>query len=234
MKKLLALCLALALLLSASALAEETAALTPADVTGTWYVIAYQTGGKTYSTVDLGLPLMYFVFNEDGTGAVTDESEGTNELEWEISGSSLVINGGLVFNMRSGILYYADDEEDMIMYLYTSLPESSPEEDPPADLPQADPAGDADLDIIGTWKLAYMKMGGKYYTSEETGAGTMILEFSADGTATVTQDDSSGSGVWTRDGKIITVREEEGEVQFVIENGNITFEAENVKLILTR
>ena len=235
MKKLLTLCLALALLFSVSALAEEAVVLTPADVIGAWSVTAYGLEGEIYSVADLGLTSIYLVLEEGGFGSITDEEDGiTGAIDWEISGSSLIINGGaMVLTMKDGQLAYTDEESNVVMYFSAGAEQAA--EDPwPDDLPWADPAGDAELDISGTWNLAYIKMSGKYIPASALDTGSMTLEVSADGTMTIDNNGKTAGASWTREGAVIFIHAADGEGQFLIENGNITFDTENIRMILTR
>ena len=235
MKKLLALCLALALLLSVSALAEETAVLTPADVVGTWIVTAYEIDGSTYSLTDPNDSTITIVVFEDGTGTITESAGGTTSpVTWEVSGSSLILDGSLILTMKNGYLTYTNEENSSVMYFSNSGPAELVEDPWPDDLPLADPAGDAELDILGTWKLARLKMTGKYYTLEEAGRTGMTTEFSADGTVNMDTDGNTGSGEWSREGTVITIHDDSGDFQFIIQNGNLIGELEGITMILIR
>lgn len=235
MKKLLALCLALALLLSVSALAEETAVLTPADVVGTWIVTAYEIDGSTYSLTDPNDSTITIVVFEDGTGTITESAGGTTSpVTWEVSGSSLILDGSLILTMKNGYLTYTNEENSSVMYFSNSGPAELVEDPWPDDLPLADPAGDAELDILGTWKLARLKMTGKYYTLEEAGITSMTTEFSADGTVSMDTDGNTGSGEWSREGTVITIHDDSGDFQFIIQNGNLIGELEGITMILIR
>ena len=235
MKKLLALCLALALLLSVSALAEETAVLTPADVVGTWIVTAYEIDGSTYSLTDPNDSTITIVVFEDGTGTSTESAGGTTSpVTWEVSGSSLILDESLLLTMKNGYLTYTNEENSSVMYFSNSGPAELVEDPWPDDLPLADPAGDAELDILGTWKLARLKMTGKYYTLEEAGITGMTTEFSADGTVNMDTDGNTGSGEWSREGTVITIHDDSGDFQFIIQNGNLIGELEGITMILIR
>lgn len=235
MKKLLALCLALALLLSVSALAEETAVLTPADVVGTWIVTAYEIDGSTYSLTDPNDSTITIVVFEDGTGTITESAGGTTSpVTWEVSGSSLILDESLLLTMKNGYLTYTNEENSSVMYFSNSGPAELVEDPWPDDLPLADPAGDAELDILGTWKLARLKMTGKYYTLEEAGITGMTTEFSADGTVNMDTDGNTGSGEWSREGTVITIHDDSGDFQFIIQNGNLIGELEGITMILIR
>lgn len=235
MKKLLALCLALALLLSVSALAEETAVLTPADVVGTWIVTAYEIDGSTYSLTDPNDSTITIVVFEDGTGTITESAGGTTSpVTWEVSGSSLILDESLLLTMKNGYLTYTNEENSSIMYFSNSGPAELVEDPWPDDLPLADPAGDAELDILGTWKLARLKMTGKYYTLEEAGITGMTTEFSADGTVNMDTDGNTGSGEWSREGTVITIHDDSGDFQFIIQNGNLIGELEGITMILIK
>lgn len=235
MKKLLALCLALALLLSVSALAEETAVLTPADVVGTWIVTAYEIDGSTYSLTDPNDSTITIVVFEDGTGTITESAGGTTSpVTWEVSGSSLILDESLILTMKNGYLTYTNEENSSVMYFSNSGPAELVEDPWPDDLPLADPAGDAELDILGTWKLARLKMTGKYYTLEEAGITGMTTEFSADGTVNMDTDGNTGSGEWSREGTVITIHDDSGDFQFIIQNGNLIGELEGITMILIR
>ena len=235
MKKLLALCLALALLFSVSALAEETAVLTPADVVGTWIVTAYEIDGSTYSLTDPNDSTITIVVFEDGTGTITESAGGTTSpVTWEVSGSSLILDGSLLLTMKNGYLTYTNEENSSVMYFSNSGPAELVEDPWPDDLPLADPAGDAELDILGTWKLARLKMTGKYYTLEEAGITGMTTEFSADGTVNMDTDGNTGSGEWSREGTVITIHDDSGDFQFIIQNGNLIGELEGITMILIR
>ena len=235
MKKLLALCLALALLLSVSALAEEAAALTAADVVGTWIVTAYEIDGSTYSLTDPNDSTITIVVFEDGTGTITESAGGTTSpVTWEVSGSSLILDGSLILTMKNGYLTYTNEENSSVMYFSNSGPAELVEDPWPDDLPLADPAGDAELDILGTWKLARLKMTGKYYTLEEAGITGMTTEFSADGTVNMDTDGNTGSGEWSREGTVITIHDDSGDFQFIIQNGNLIGELEGITMILIR
>ena len=235
MKKLLALCLALALLLSVSALAEEAAALTAADVVGTWIVTAYEIDGSTYSLTDPNESTITIVVFEDGTGTITESAGGTTSpVTWEVSGSSLILDESLLLTMKNGYLTYTNEENSSVMYFSNSGPAELVEDPWPDDLPLADPAGDAELDILGTWKLARLKMTGKYYTLEEAGITGMTTEFSADGTVNMDTDGNTGSGEWSREGTVITIHDDSGDFQFIIQNGNLIGELEGITMILIR
>lgn len=235
MKKLLALCLALALLLSVSALAEEAAALTAADVVGTWIVTAYEIDGSTYSLTDPNDSTITIVVFEDGTGTITESAGGTTSpVTWEVSGSSLILDESLLLTMKNGYLTYTNEENSSVMYFSNSGPAELVEDPWPDDLPLADPAGDAELDILGTWKLARLKMTGKYYTLEEAGITGMTTEFSADGTVNMDTDGNTGSGEWSREGTVITIHDDSGDFQFIIQNGNLIGELEGITMILIR
>lgn len=236
MKKLLALCLALALLLSVSALAEETVTITPADVIGTWYVTAYGMGGQVYSVADLGLDTtMYIIISEDGTGFIKDETSGSSAAAaWEISGSSLNLGEDMPLTMKDGQLLFADEENNAVMYFTLGEAKEPIRRVQPSELPWADPAGDAELDITGHWTLNYVGIEDSIYRASDLDVNTMNLEFYTDGTMTISYEDSSGNAEWTREDNVIFIHASDGDGQFIIENGNIIYQESTVKMILTR
>ena len=87
MKKLLAVMIALAMLLSAAALAEA------ADYTGMWYLNQMESEGMVYAPADFGIT-MSLELKEDGTAVSTqgqgDQSE-TGEGTWTIEDEGIAV-----------------------------------------------------------------------------------------------------------------------------------------------
>ena len=95
MKKLLAVMLSLAMLLTAAAFAEE------ADLLGIWYLTGVGTEVGTYSPADFGMS-MSIELNEDGTFKLSLRSKGdadVNKVGRALGGGGHVKAAGATLNM---------------------------------------------------------------------------------------------------------------------------------------
>lgn len=112
MKKLFAIVIALAMLLSAAALAEA------ADFVGVWYLNAMEAEGESYSPATFGIE-MSIELKEDGTavgttvmGSETDTKDGV----WEIDGDhiNVTIDGStMAMKLEDGALIGESDGQTM-------------------------------------------------------------------------------------------------------------------------
>lgn len=112
MKKLLTLALALAMLLSAAALAEA------ADYTGMWYLNAIGAEGESFSPATFGIE-MSIELKEDGTASGTYTMGTENEVKegnWEIDGDhvNVTIDGStMTMKLEDGALIGDGDGQTM-------------------------------------------------------------------------------------------------------------------------
>ncbi len=114
MKKLFAIVIALAMLLSAAALAEA------ADYTGVWYLNAMEAEGESYSPATFGIE-MSIELKDDGT-VVGISSMGGGEAEpqagvWEIDGDHVNVTideSTLAMKLEDGALIGESDGQKMV------------------------------------------------------------------------------------------------------------------------
>ena len=114
MKKLFAIVIALAMLLSAAALAEA------ADYTGVWYLNAMEAEGESYSPATFGIE-MSIELKDDGT-VVGTSSMGGGEAEpqagvWEIDGDHVNVTideSTLAMKLEDGALIGESDGQKMV------------------------------------------------------------------------------------------------------------------------
>lgn len=113
MKKLFAIVIALAMLLSAAALAEA------ADYTGVWYLNAMEAEGESYSPATFGIE-MSIELKEDGTAAGTTAMGAENETKdgvWEIDGDHVNVtidDSTLAMTLEDGALIGESDGQKMV------------------------------------------------------------------------------------------------------------------------
>ena len=153
MKKLFAVLLALAMLLSVAAFAEA------ADVVGTWYLNELVTEGSSLSPATFGME-MSMTLNEDGTAsAATVQGEETEEESgtWSIDGTTVTVdlNGSAqAFEFADGAL--SAEMDGMTMVFGQEKVEGE------VYVP-AEPVEAAQEDFAGSWTATKVGFGDTYF-----------------------------------------------------------------------
>lgn len=172
MKKLFAVALALAMLLSAFAFAEA------ADYVGTWYLNGIEMDGETYSPASFGME-MYIELREDGTATGSNSMAGEVDVQdgtWTAEGDTVTVtidDAPTVFTLEDGNLVSASEEGDMKMIM--GREKSEVEAYTPAD-PKADAALE---DYAGNWSAFKLGTDGVYMDCDIIG---MDLSAAIEGT----------------------------------------------------
>ena len=214
MKKLLSVILALCMMLTLAAAAEE------ASFVGTWYAIEMSNGTDTYDIAMLGLSIVLTV-NEDGTFTMEMNGE-TTEGTWEGANFTAANPDGepdtIVASMEDGLLHLTDEADGAKQIIIFSA-------EAPAAFEVAEPKADAVLeDYNGTYTAAYIKMGEQYLPAETAASFGLSLPAITIENGVITADDvdaqdfSIGTmlslflsqGMELKDGKLVYVSVVEG------------------------
>ena len=152
MKKLFAVLLALAMLLSMAAFAEA------ADVVGTWYLNELVMDGASMSPATFGME-MAMTLNEDGTAsaatnAVEDEPESSGT--WTIDGTTVTVT----MNGEDQVFEYADDALTADTGDGTMVFGREPAEGEAYQ--PGEPVAAAEEDFAGSWTATKAGFDGKY------------------------------------------------------------------------
>ena len=159
MKKIFAVMLALAMLLSMAAFAEA------ADFLGIWFLASMEMDGATYSPADFGMSMM-MELREDGT-AYSEQAMGEDsqvaEGTWAQDGDAIVVtidDSPASFTLQDGQL--VAEEEGQIMVFSREPVEA--EVYVPAAVVAAEEA-----DFNGAWTAFKVGMAGVYYDAAMIG-----------------------------------------------------------------
>lgn len=171
MKKIFAVMLALALLLSLAAVAEA------ADFLGVWYLSEVREDGQSYSPADFGMSMSIELL-EDGSavgksamGADAQELSGT----WTQDGDTITViidDEAMAFTIEDGTLVSGGDGAQMVfgreaveVEIYTP----------------AAPVTAEEADFAGTWTAIKYGFDGTFYNADVMGVDDMTAEFTDDG-----------------------------------------------------
>ena len=162
MKKLFALLVALALMLSAAAWAEETPSDTPV---GTWYLTSLTTDGVTTAAADLGLSVR-LELNADGAAVIHNEASGSESGSWGGEGDTmtLTIDGREMTLRHMGDVLTAVVRTTALVFSRDPAAEGAPWPEPIR--------ADAVSDFNGAWRAEAVRAFGLTMTPD--GAGTLI------------------------------------------------------------
>lgn len=166
MKKIFAVMLALAMLLSVAAFAEE------ADFQGVWYLVEMQGGGESYTPADFGVS-MTMELKEDGTAQSDSAMGGEVETDvgtWAMEGDAAVVtinDTPVTFSLQDGMLVATEDEMTMIF----SREEPEVEIYTPAAVVDVEPAA-----FEGNWIAVKYGFDGTYVDAAAVGMD-MTAEF---------------------------------------------------------
>lgn len=153
MKKLFAVAIALAMLLSSMALAEA------ADFVGIWYLNELEMEGTLISPATMGIE-MTFELKDDGTVTATSSQGGEDEVQegtWAVEGEDVVVtleDQPSTFVLEDGNLVNDSDGLKMILGREKAEGEAYVAAEPKADA--------AEADYAGSWKVYKLFSEGVY------------------------------------------------------------------------
>ena len=157
MKKLFAIIVVLAMLLSAAAFADS------AEVVGTWNLNEIVLNGATMSPADLGAE-MSITLNEDGTAEMkSNMSDDGNETgTWTLEGDQLTITDGsgspATLTFADGKLTMSMGDEGSMIFTQDAAQEGY--------APAAANAAATLEDYAGKWVAVKVGMDGRYFPAE--------------------------------------------------------------------
>lgn len=154
MKKLFAVIIAMAMLLSAAAFAE---------ITGTWNLSEAVMNGTSMSPADMGIQIT-IVLNEDNSAVMSSNisEDGDKTGTWSLDGETLTITTD---GEAPSTLTYADDKLVMDMGDEGSMVFTQGEVEAPY-VPAAANTAAAVEDFAGKWQAVKVGMEGKYFPAE--------------------------------------------------------------------
>ena len=197
-----------------------------ADVLGEWKLALMVSGGQEINPSLFGLEIT-LTLNADGTGALVSEDEDT--LAWYTNQEGVLFIGSgaqddLPVGYEDGCLVVLEDEDKMIFAREGSEALALPE-------PQPVEGGDA---YVGSWRLDSMLLDGTEFKAADFGL-EMALTLKDDGTAVMVSDDRQQMIWYVKDGIAYAGVGSDDDVALTLdENGCLTISEADGKMIFVR
>lgn len=222
MKKMLALLLALCLLcMGAFALAEAE------DVSGVWYLTAFESDGVELPTSLLGIE-MTMTLNTDGTALLESNMAETEIGTWMMNGDQLEVDDAVgdtqVFALVDGRL--VGEQDGMKLILTREVGENAVQEASPV---RTDATRE---EFNGVWNGSYVELGGMQLPVsmldmniglEITTDKVLMTSITSDGSETQEQEFSFADGVLTIGDDVMSLKlHENGMASFTDEDAGMT------------